>query len=258
MARPLRFDEQFATAINEQIDEKFLNLITIKVPKTAFYKNLSLQTSLIICSTLDITIGLTVFYFLFEEITAQQEDFLFFIENIFLIFGICFGILGIDSAVNLKKTNSYTYKYWKIFITLSILSIEIFRMITENFCYFSLECSRELFLTSTMIYLVINIYMIKISWSFCVRIEKNHVLLIIHGKHLEKILSDDNYVIKDYNKFIPNEMKISNLRNYYQEKELINIASDHIAMIDEEMFAPKKINPFIQAEMKGKVQNENY
>ena len=96
-----------------------------------------------------------------------------------------------------------------------------------------------------------NLYMIKISWSFCIRLNKNQVLLIIHGKHLEKMLTDDNYVIKDFNKFIPNEMKISNLRNYQKEKELINIVSGTISSIDEEMFAPKKKNPFMEAHMKN-------
>lgn len=251
MARPLRFDDQFATAINDKLNEKFLNLITIKVPKTSFYKTLSLQSSLIVCSSLDLIIGLIVFLFLFDIMDKREENLLFFLENILLIFGMFFGIIGIDSAINLKKTNSILYKFWRIFITFSIFSIEFYHIITENFCFYSNRCNRVYFGSLSFLYILINFYMIKITWSFCIRIDKNQVLLIIHGKHLEKMLTDDNYVIKDYNKYIPNEMKISNLRNYQKEKELINIASGPLSSIDEEMFAPKKKNPFMEANMKN-------
>lgn len=252
MARPLRFDDQFASAINDQIDEKFLNFIRIKVPKTAFYKNLSLQSSLIIASSIDLFLGVIVFLYFFEILDNKEESLVFFFENIFFIFGMFFGILGIDSAINLKKTNSFIYKFWRIFITFSIVSIETYQMIIDSFCFFTKEC-KPLYFTSCIIsFVLINVYLIKIAWGFCIRLDKNQVLLIIHGKHLEKMLSEDNYIIKDYNKFIPNEMKISNLRNYYQEKELINIASGNMSSIDEEVFAPKKKNPFLEAQNKSK------
>ena len=54
MTRPLKYDDQFKSIINEKINDKFLYLFNIKVQSTAFCKMLNLQKSLLISSLIDI------------------------------------------------------------------------------------------------------------------------------------------------------------------------------------------------------------
>ena len=53
------------------------------------------------------------------------------------------------------------------------------------------------------IYIAINIYWTKITWSFYIRLVKGHEILIIHGKYLEKMMNDESYKISDVKKYAP-------------------------------------------------------
>src|SRR5687767_13684822 len=116
MTRPLRYDDSFTNIINEKVHDKFLSVFTIKVQSTAFCQRLNLQRSLIVTSLYDIIFRLIIFFTFFNSIEVSHESFLFFVENFFLIIGLCFGCVGLDSATNLRKMNTKIYKNWRIFI----------------------------------------------------------------------------------------------------------------------------------------------
>ena len=57
-------------------------------------------------------------------------------------------------------------------------------------------------------YLLINIYLTKIAWSFFIRLNKGHEILIIHGKYLEKMINDESYKISDVKNYVPPEQQL--------------------------------------------------
>jgi hypothetical protein len=190
--------------INEKIHDKFLNLFTIKVQSTAFCQKLNLQRSLMITSIWDITLGIIIIFLFFDSVVASEENFLFFVENFILIIGICFGFVGIDSATNLRKVNTKVYKNWRVFITFFFPFLELI----NNFsflCFYSESCSKLSSVLFNIILFLINLYFTKIAWSFYIRLDKNHELLIIHGKYLEKMINDESYKLSDVKKYVPPE-----------------------------------------------------
>jgi hypothetical protein len=204
MTRPLRYDDSFTTIINEKIHDKFLNIFTIKVQSTAFCQKLNLQRSLMITSLWDISFGFIIFLSFLKSINLTQENFLFFIESFILIVGMCFGFVGVDSATNLKKLNTKVYKNWRIFITFAFPVLELI----HNFrflCNYTSECSKGENVIFVIIITALNLYFTKIAWSFYIRLEKNHELLIIHGKYLEKMINDESYKLNDVKKYVPPE-----------------------------------------------------
>jgi hypothetical protein len=242
MARPLRYDDQFMTVINEKIHDKFLNLISMKVQSTAFFQKMNLQQALTLCSVIDFLIGLIIFFYFFIEI--EDEGFLYLSENFLLVLGMLFGIIGFDASTNLKKKNSGIYKNWRIFITFSIPLIELIQS-NKEFCYFKKNCNFFRYFSITIIYLIINLYLTKIAWSFCIRINKNHELLLIHGKYLEKMIKEENYKVKDMKKYIPPQL-LKPQKNLQSEKDLISLGTSG-NLVEEQMFAPNKTktNPFL-------------
>lgn len=204
MTRPLRYDDSFKNIINEKIHDKFLNIFNIKVQSTAFKQRLNLQRSLMITSLWDIISGTIILFAFFNSVKEKQEDIFFILQNFLLIMGILFGFVGIDSATNLRKVNTKIYKNWRIFITFAFPIIEII----NNFsflCYYMKQCSRFENFIFILIIFAINIYLTKIAWSFYIRLEKGHELLIIHGKYLEKMINDESYKLNDVKKYVPPE-----------------------------------------------------
>lgn len=246
MTRPLRYDDQFISIINDKFHESFLKIITLKVQSTAFFKRLNLQQSLQLCGLIDFFIGLIVFLYFFKLLQLKEEGILYAIENITLIISMFFGLLGFDSATNLKKYNGNIYKLWRIYFTFSIPVIELFQQI-EGFCYYYYQCSFLFYILATTLYLIINLYLTKIAWSFCIRLDKGHELLIIHGKYLEKMMAEENYKINDVKQYIPPELRDKNIRNVHKENELINLGNAQSNVIEEDAFAPSKNNPFFNA-----------
>jgi hypothetical protein len=249
MARPLRFDDQFISIINEKIEGKFFFLFKIKVQSTAFCKKLNLQQSLRICGIYDLVIGVLIF-FNFFKILDLQSSIIFTFEIMFLLIGLFFGILGIDSANNLRKTNAGIYKIWRYFITCAIPVLELSHL-GNNFCYFTIQCDFLYYVSVSVIYFLINLYFTKIAWSFFVRLDKGHETLVIHGKHLEKMILDENYKINDVKKYIPPEIRDQNKMKFVQkENELVHFA-DQGTVVEEQMFAPKQNNLFFNAAAKN-------
>ena len=62
MSRPLIYDDQFKSLVKSEMKQKFLFCIPMKVQSSAFYKSLSLQNSLRICSVYDIICGFFLLY----------------------------------------------------------------------------------------------------------------------------------------------------------------------------------------------------
>lgn len=240
MARPLRLDDQFVSIVNDKIHDKFLNIFSIKVQSTAFCQKLNLRQSLTICSVIDLLVGLIVFLDFFRIMEIKEEGFLFIVENLLFISAIIFGLIGIDAAQNLKKRNGYIYKTWRVFMIFAIPIIEIFQSF-EDFCYYNWKCSFLYFVFVSALYIAINLYMTRIAWSFNIRMQRNHELLIVHGKYLESMMADENISVQIARTYRP--PKLSKAR----EEELINLPSQ-MNVLEEQMFAPRdKHNPFFTA-----------
>ena len=56
--------------------------------------------------------------------------------------------------------------------------------------------------------MIINIYAAKIAWSFNVRLQKGQELLVIHGKYLDKMMSNENEKIINTQNEIKKNMEI--------------------------------------------------
>jgi hypothetical protein len=211
--RPLRYDDAFKNILNEKIHEKFLFLFNVKVQSTGFCQKLNLQRSLLISSLFDIIFGIIIVILFFNTIETSQENFLYFIETFVLITGICFGFVGFDSATNLRKGNMAIYKNWRIFISFFFLFSELINSFAV-FCKFTSSggghnCGNFGNAFLVIIFFAMNLYFTKIAWSFFIRLDKGHEILIIHGKHLEKIMNDETYKITDIKKYVPPEQSMS-------------------------------------------------
>ena len=68
--------------------------------------------------------------------------------------------------------------------------------------------------------LIINLYFTKISWSFNTRLQRGQELLVIHGKYLEQMISNENQKIIDTQNLI--------LQSKYSEIELSNSKPSNI------------------------------
>jgi hypothetical protein len=204
MARPLRYDDSFMNIINEKVHDKFLNIFNIKVQSTGFHQRLNLQRSLMLSGLIDLIIGIFSSLAFFANIPDANYQFLFCLENFLLIISFCFGCVGIDAASNLRKLNTKIYKNWRFFITFAFPILEIF----NNFnylCIYRTSCDTINDVIFLIVYFLVNIYLCKIAWSFWIRLQRGHELLIIHGKYLEKMINDESYKINDLKKYVPPE-----------------------------------------------------
>jgi hypothetical protein len=221
MTRPLKYDDSFTSILNQKLHHKFLNFFDVKVQSTAFFQRLNLQFSLVITSLSDLIFGIAVFVNSFDQ---NYINLIHFLEIFLFIIGTFFGILGLDAASSLRKLNSQIYKRWRIFITFIFPILEI----VNNFsfiCNYSQECSGFKIFFIPLIFFIINLYLTKIAWSFSIRLEKGHELLVIHGKYLEKMLMDESYKLNDVKKYVPHDHLLSNIKflqtSYPGENELI-------------------------------------
>jgi hypothetical protein len=238
MARPLRYDDQFVSIVNDRIFIDFLCIFRIKAQSTCFYKSMNLQRGLIVCGLYDLIVGSLVLFYFIELASLVPNNFLDIIENGCLVAGILFAILAFEGAVNLKKQLVYYYKLYRNFITFFIPLCEIY-LSPSGVCFY-LPCDFLTLLCLMSIYLIVNLYLNKIVASFYARLLFNQELLIIHGKHLEKMMEQETYKIySNASRYIPPD-KMSN-----KEKEFIQLSSLGFK-IEEDTFEPGK-NPFLKA-----------
>lgn len=190
MTRPLRYDDAFVNILKDKMHEKFLGLIRLKVQSTTFCQKFNLQKGLLICSLIDIIYGTIFLYLFISKMKEFQGDTTFMIENTMAILCLFFGLIGLDTALNLKKIHSSVYKNWRIIFTLYYILFEIANSFNSA-CLFINNCSFFSKLVLFIIYAIINLYSSKISWSFYTRLEQSHEILIIHGKYLEKMINEE-------------------------------------------------------------------
>ena len=74
--------------------------------------------------------------------------------------------------------------------------------------------------------LIINLYCAKIAWSFNTRLQRGQELLVIHGKYLEQMISNENQKIIDTQNLI--------LQSKYSEIELSNSKPSNIIPSNDE------------------------
>ena len=216
MSRPLIYDDQFKSLVKSEMKQKFLFCIPMKVQSSAFYKSLSLQSSLRICSIYDIICG---FFFLYCGKST-------FYEILFIILFFFFGIMSINNSVNLSNNFSKYYYYWRIAIMIIIPLREFIHYNKENICYYS-KCPNFIYFSGLSIgILIINIYCAKIAWSFNTRLQRGQELLVIHGKYLEQMISNENQKIIDTQNLI--------LQSKYSEIELSNSKPSNIISLNDE------------------------
>src|SRR4051812_16229789 len=117
MARPLRYDDQFISIINERVTIRLFFCFKVKSQSTCFYKRMNLLQGLLLCSLIDIIIAVYIFLQLIQ--VADFNTFTYLnIKNYISILGVVFGFIGFDAAKNLKKRSSSQYRNWRIFITI--------------------------------------------------------------------------------------------------------------------------------------------
>jgi hypothetical protein len=204
MARPLRYDDSFTSIINEKVHDKFLFFFNIKVQSTGFQQRINLQRSLMVSGLFDIVIGLLMSLAFFANIREANYQLIFYLENFILMISFCFGCVGIDAATNLRKLNTKIYKNWRFFVTFAFPLLEL----VNNFnflCVYKTTCETINDAIFVIVLFVVNLYLSKIAWSFWIRLQRGHELLIIHGKYLEKMINDESYKINDLKKYVPAE-----------------------------------------------------
>lgn len=235
MARPLKYDQQFTLILEEKLHDKFLNIFNIKVQSTAFCQKLNLQRSVILTSLYDLLIGIVYLFTLLKSLKNYHNDYIVIIRNLMYAIGFFFGLLGLDTAIHLKKSNAAVYKYWRIFITFFIPLLELL-YIKEAICPADTGCDFRLHYTFIVIYFLVNIYFVKIVWSFNLRLKHGHELLIVHGKYLEQMLINENVRLEKIN-YQPPKFNEENERR--REQELINMSTPLGTTTQEDVFIPK-------------------
>ena len=83
-----------------------------------------------------------------------------------------------------------------------------------------------------MIIFPVNIYFTKIAWSFCVRLDRSHELLIIHGKYLEKMMNDEQTKFNELKTYLPPDIKENKVQ------ELTSVSTQQGA--EEQLFDEKR------------------
>ena len=90
----------------------------------------------------------------------------------------------------------------------------------EKLCYYS-KCPNFVYYSGLSIgILIIHFYLAKISWSFNTRLQRGQELLVIHGKYLEQMISNENQKIIDTQNLI--------IQSKYSEIELSNNKQSNI------------------------------
>lgn len=253
MTRPLIYDDMFINILKDKMQEKFLGLFKVKVQSTSFCKKLNLQKGLLICSILDIIYGIIIFSFFLSYFEYNKNNLTFLIESSLGILCLFFGIIGLDAALNLKKINSLIYKNWRITFTILYFIIEI----SNNFNYICLlnsdsslydsnlnskvnpKCSGPIKFLYYIIILLISSYITKISWSFYIRLDQSHDLLVIHGYYLEKMLHDDKAKTDKTQKYVAPSIGDSN-KNVISKKETVASAGIGISKEGKEFNSTSK------------------
>jgi hypothetical protein len=127
-----------------------------------------------------------------------------------------FGIISMGLSNNLNKKYSQYYYYYRIIFLFLLPITEFYDYKNNHSCYYYDSCNTfSFYLGYSLGIALINIYFAKIAWSFNIRLLLGHELLIIHGKYLEKILTNEKTeIITNQDYTIPyeqkNQMKILN------------------------------------------------
>lgn len=223
MTRPLIYDDQFKSLIHSQIKEKFLFCFSMKVQSTAFYQNMSLQNAIRICSLYDFIIFIIIFYNSYNAIDL--------IDIILLVCTCLFGIIAMGLSNNLNKKYSQYYYYYRIAFLIILPIMEFYDYKNNHSCYYYSSCNSFSFYFGYSVgILLINIYFAKIAWSFNIRLKMGHELLIIHGKYLEKILTNEK------TEFITNEEPSSPFEQKNQMK-ILNKENENLSPnLNEKVF----------------------
>ena len=216
MSRPLIYDDQFKSLVKSEMKQKFLFCIPMKVQSSAFYKSLSLQNSIRICSIYDILCGFFILY-------CGKSSFY---EILFIILFFIFGIMSINNSVNLSKSSSKYYYYWRLVIMILLPLREFMHYKNDKICYYSICTSFIYYIGLSIGILIINLYCAKIAWSFNTRLQRGQELLVIHGKYLEQMISNENQKIIDTQNLI--------LQSKYSEIEMSNSKPSNIIPSTEE------------------------
>lgn len=83
-----------------------------------------------------------------------------------------------------------------MFVTFFFIFLELINGF-KFLCFYTQECDKLGSLFFDGICFSINLYFTRVAWSFYIRLERSHELLIIHGKYLEKMINDESYKLND-------------------------------------------------------------
>jgi hypothetical protein len=245
MARPLRYDDQFTSIINERVTIRLFFCFKLKAQSTCFYKRINLLQGLLLCSLIDIIIAVYIFLQLIH--VADYNSFTYLnIKNYISILGILFGFIGFDAAANLKKRSSRLYRNWRIFITILTIACELSVGLTGVLYH---DENIFIYAAYMVCYIGVSTYMNKIVESFNTRLMLNQELLIVHGRYLEKMVENDSYRMNDnIKKYIP-PVKVEKKVDITDDVEMVKVPNitQLGSSIEEDVFEPKAKNPFLNA-----------
>ena len=183
--RPLKYDPQFQSLMNNNLKENFLFLFKMNVPNSMMRK-FSLQKAIMIISLISLFWDFIFLYFTnysFEKTIIYGE--------------IIFNIIALHVSLTLKCIYSRLYYYWKVLLLFFFPFIQYIKFKKDFICFFfSFYCNIYVIIIGILIFEIINIYFIKISWAIYNHLYQGNYLLVINGCTLFQLLEKENIRIE--------------------------------------------------------------
>ena len=185
--RPLKYDPQFQSLMNNNLKENFLFLFRMKVPDSMMRKY-SLQQGIMIIGFISL-----FFDFLFLIFKKTNNSF----EKYIIYFDILFNLIAFHVALTLKCFYAKLYYYWRIILIFIFPYIEYFNFYRYNICFiFSYYCNIYFIIIGILFFEIVNLYFIRIIWALYNHLYFGNYLLAINGCSLFNLLEKENIRIE--------------------------------------------------------------
>ena len=185
--RPLKYDPQFQSLMNNNLKENYLFLFRMKVPDSMMRKY-SLQQGIIIIGFISLFFDLL--FLIFKKTNNSFEKYLIYIE-------ILLNLIAFHVALTLKCFYARFYYYWKIILLFIFPYIEYFNFYRYKICFiFSYYCNIYFIIIGILFFEIVNLYFIRIIWALYNHLYFGNYLLAINGCSLFNLLEKENIRIE--------------------------------------------------------------
>lgn len=185
--RPLKYDPQFQSLMNNNLKENFLFLFRMKVPDSMMRKY-SLQQGIMIIGF--ISLFFDFLFLIFKKTNNSFEKYLIYIE-------ILLNLIAFHVALTLKCFYARFYYYWKIILLFIFPYIEYFNFYRYKICFiFSYYCNIYFIIIGILFFEIVNLYFIRIIWALYNHLYFGNYLLAINGCSLFNLLEKENIRIE--------------------------------------------------------------